>query len=229
MHSDRARWGAVSLVGICALALAAAPALAQDPVKVAGEQYKVISENDSIRVLDVTMAPGAKAAMHSHPDLEVVVLEGGAAKWTFADGKSRQSGPEMTRGAILPMKAEAHSVENLGKTPIHVVLIEFKKPAPEAAKGRSPSLPGPYKQVADDAHARTFELTASPGGEVPEHTHGDHVLISLSDATAEVTDKSGKKETMSFKKDTAQVGGPVTHSGLNSGKTPLSLIVVEVK
>lgn len=227
MRSDRVRWAC--LAGVCALALAAAPALAQDPVKVAGEQYKVISENDSIRVLDATLAPGAKAAMHSHPDLEVVVLEGGAVKWTFPDGKSRLAGPEMTRGAVLFMKGEAHSAENLGKTTVHVVLIEFKKPAPEAAKGRSPSLPAPYKQIADDAHARAFALSASPGGKVPEHTHGNHVIVSLSDATAEITDKGGKKETMSFKKDTALVGAPVTHFGVNSGKTPLSLIVVEVK
>ena len=229
MRSDRARWGVMSLVGACALALAVAPARAQDPVKVAGDQYKVISENDSVRVLDVTMAPGAKAAMHSHPDVDVVVLEGGAVKWTLADGKSRLSGPEMKRGAIISMKAETHSAENVGTTPIHVVLVEFKKPAPEAAKGRSPSLPMPYKQLADDAHARVFELTASPGAKVSEHTHGDHVIVSLSDATAEVTDKDGKKETMSFKKDTALVGGPVTHAGVNTGKTPLSLIVVELK
>ena len=229
MRSDRIRWGVMSLVGACALALAVAPARAQDPVKVAGDHYKVISENDSVRVLDATLAPGAKAAMHSHPDLEVVVLEGGAVKWTFADGKSRLSGPEMKRGAVLFMKGEAHSAENLGKTTVHVVLVEFKKPAPEAAKGRSPSLPMPYKQLADDTHARVFELTALPGGKVSEHTHGDHVIVSLSDSTADVTDKDGKKETMSFKKDTALVGGPVTHSGVNTGKTPLSLIVVEVK
>lgn len=229
MPSDVARWATLPLSGVCALALAVAPARAQDPAKVAGEQYKLVSENDNIRVLDVTIAPGAKAAMHSHPDLEVIVLEGGAAKWTFPDGKFRLSGPEMKRGATLSMKAETHSVENVGKTPIHVVLVEFKKPAPEAGKGRSPSLPTPYKQVADDAHARTFELTAAPGGTVPEHTHGDHVIVSLSDATAEVTDKGGKKETMAFKKDTALVGGPVTHSGVNTGKTPLHLIVVESK
>jgi hypothetical protein len=42
-------------------------------------------------------------------------------------------------------------------------------------------------------------------------------------------DKAGKKETMSFKKDAAMVAGPVTHAGVNTGKTPLSLILIEVK
>ena len=229
MSSDRARAVAVSLAAACLLALTVAPAKAQDPVKVAGDQYKVITENDSIRVLDVKMAPGAKAAMHSHPDVTVVVLEAGKVKWTRPDGTSTQSGPEFKRGAIQSMKAESHSVENLGTSAVHVVLIEYKKPAPATGKARSPSLTPPYKQLADDPHARAFEVTVSPGGAVPQHTHGDHVIVSLSDSAAEVTDKNGKKEAMSFKKDTAMVWGPTTHSAINSGKTPVHLIVVEMK
>ncbi len=202
-------------------------ALAQDPVKVAGDMYKVIVDNDSIRVLDVNIAAGAKTAIHSHPDLVAVVLEPSTIKWTRPDGKSEQSGAEFTRGGLQYMASDTHISENIGTTSAHVILVEFKKPAP--VLGRNPSLPAPYKQVAENPHASIFENMVAPGGTVPKHTHGDHVIVSVTDATAETTDQEGNKQTTNFKKDTATFAGPVTHSGVNTGQTPLHLIVVELK
>jgi len=219
---------AASLSAAGLLALGTAPAAAQDPAKVAGDHYKVITENESIRVVEVNMPAGAKAVMHAHPDLAVVFLEPGTTKFTLAGGKS-QTSPQAKRGTVIFMKAESHATETVGSTPSQAILIEFKKPGPAAGKGRNPSLPAPYMQVADDAAVRAFEMTAPPGGTVPEHTHGDHVIVSLTDATAEVTDKTGKKETLTFKKNTAMVAGPATHSAVNTGKTPLHLIVIEMK
>ena len=42
-------------------------AMAQDVVKVAPEHYKVLLENDKVRVLEVRIKPGEKEAMHAHP------------------------------------------------------------------------------------------------------------------------------------------------------------------
>src|ERR1700757_3814014 len=42
-------------------------ALAQDVVKVAPEQFKVVLENEHVRVLEFRMKPGDKEAMHTHP------------------------------------------------------------------------------------------------------------------------------------------------------------------
>jgi len=207
--------------------LAILTAKAQDPVKVAGDMYKVIIENDSVRILDVNIAAGGKTAMHSHPDLVAVVLEPSTIRWTQPDGKSAQSGAEFTRGGVQYTASDTHISENIGTTSAHVILVEFKKPAP--TPGRNPSLPAPYKLLGENPHARVFELTAAPGAAIPKHTHGDHVGVSLTDATVEVTDEQGKKQTTNFKKDTANFAGPVTHSGVNTGQTPLHLIVVELK
>jgi quercetin dioxygenase-like cupin family protein len=54
--------------------LTASLAWAQDPVKVAGSQYRLIAENEDVRLLAVDVAPGAKTVMHSHPDLMAVML-----------------------------------------------------------------------------------------------------------------------------------------------------------
>ena len=207
--------------------LALLTAEAQDPVKVAGDTYKLIVENDSIRALDVNIPPGTKTAMHSHPDSAAVVLEAGAIRWTRPDGKSEQTGPGFTRGSILYMASDTHVAENIGTTSVHFILVEFKKPAP--LFWRNPSLPAPYKHVAENPHAIVFEAIVAPGGTVPKHAHGSHVVVSLTDATAEVTDEEGKEQTVTFKKDTATYAGPVTHSEANRGQTPLHLIVLELK
>jgi quercetin dioxygenase-like cupin family protein len=218
-----------SLVSFWILAVAVYLSRAQDPVKVAPQNYKVITENDTVRILDVNLPAGAKTASHSHPDLVGVVLEPGATKWTTSDGKSTQSPPDLKRGGVVYQSGSTHVTENTGKTALRAIVIEFKKPAPAAGKGRNPSLPSPYKQVDDNSRARSFQGTFSPGAKVPEHSHGDHVIVALSDATAEVIGKDGKKETLTFKKDAATFSGPMTHSAVNTGKTPLRLIVVEVK
>ncbi len=207
--------------------LALLPAKAQDAVKVAGDMYKVIVENDGVRVLDVNIPAGAKTAMHSHPDLVAIVLEPSTMRWTRPDGKSEQSGPGFTRGSALFMASDTHISENIGTTSAHVILVEFKKPAP--ILWRNPSLPAPYKHMAENPHATIFEAIVAPGRTVPEHMHGDHVIVSLTDGTAEATDQEGKKQTVGFRKDTATFAGLVIHSCVNTGQTPLHLIVIELK
>jgi quercetin dioxygenase-like cupin family protein len=215
---------------LCILALSPWIAPAQDAVKTAPTMYKVISENENVRILEATIAPGAKTAMHSHPDVVGVVLQGSTIKWTRPDGKSEQSPPEFTRGGVQYMGAESHTSENVGKTAARVILVEFKKPAPAAGRGRNPSLPAVCKQVNDNPHARVFDCAIEPGGKVAEHTHGDRVEVFLTDATIEVTDKDGKKQTITGKKDTAlYAAGPVTHSAVITGKTRFQWIVVEMK
>ena len=49
-------------------------ARAQDPIKVGPNIYKKLLENDRIRMLEVTFAPGDSIAFHSHPDHAVYFL-----------------------------------------------------------------------------------------------------------------------------------------------------------
>ena len=45
-----------------------------DAVSVAPHLYKVLLENDKVRVLETRYGPGVKSEMHSHPDLVAVGL-----------------------------------------------------------------------------------------------------------------------------------------------------------
>ena len=43
-----------------------------DVLKVASNAYKLILENEKVRVLEIMLKPGEKAVMHNHPHDHVV-------------------------------------------------------------------------------------------------------------------------------------------------------------
>ncbi len=55
----------VPIVGMSILVVIVAKA--QDPAKVDPKHYKVLFNNQYVRILDVDQKPGEKAPMHSHP------------------------------------------------------------------------------------------------------------------------------------------------------------------
>ena len=57
-------------------------ARAQDPVKTSPQYYKVLLENEQVRVLEYRLKPGEKEAMHSHSAGVVYVLSGAKMKFT---------------------------------------------------------------------------------------------------------------------------------------------------
>jgi len=215
---------------IAVICLTGALAWAQDPVKVAGGQYRLIAENEDVRVLGVEVTPGAKTAMHSHPDVMAVMLQPGMVKWTMPDGKTAQSAPDAKRGTVMALPAQTHISENIGKTTLRAVLIEFKKPAPAASAAKKASSTPSCKVIAESAHATAQLCGGAAGSLVSKHTHlAGHVYVALTDLSAELTDDAGKMRTMDLKKDAAVIAPPETHSGKNIGKAAYQLIVMDLK
>ncbi|HET9417859.1 MAG TPA: hypothetical protein VFO30_00830 [Chthoniobacterales bacterium] len=97
---------------------------AQDPVKQSPDKYKVIFNNDRVRVLDVHLKPGDKSPMHSHPNYLVYALSNSTVKFTFPNGKTSEF--KTRTGQCVWRDAEKHAVENTGKTEAHVLNIELK-------------------------------------------------------------------------------------------------------
>ena len=122
---------ASSLLFLAALcALSAAPAAAQDPAKVAPDIYKCTFENERVRVCEVTAKPGAKIAMHSHPEHFAYVLAPGKLRITKAG--SAPADADLTAGSTLWFSAETHSAENIGATEVKVLVVELKEPPAKA-------------------------------------------------------------------------------------------------
>ena len=61
------RLGLSVLFATLGLGLPPKTAMAQDAVQVAPQQYKVLLENDQVRVVEYQSKPGEKAGMHAHP------------------------------------------------------------------------------------------------------------------------------------------------------------------
>jgi beta-alanine degradation protein BauB len=98
---------------------------AQDPTKVASKEYKkVILENEKVRVIEVEFAPGAAAAMHSHPAHVVYVISGGKMQMT-EKGKPMMI-RELKTGTASYNPPITHMVKNIGNTTIKLVLTEMK-------------------------------------------------------------------------------------------------------
>ena len=102
----------------------AANAVHVDPVAMAPHVYKVVFENEKVRVLEATDKPGDKAEMHSHPDTLMYVLAPFKRKLTLGNG--RVVNVEQKQGDVRWMPAQSHSGENTGETETRALFIEFK-------------------------------------------------------------------------------------------------------
>jgi beta-alanine degradation protein BauB len=112
----------ITIVGACSLI--AGRAYSQDPVQVAPSMFKVLLDNDQVRVLDVVMKPGEKNPMHSHPDYVSYVIKGGSVK--FVDAKGEATVRTTKDGECAFHKGETHMSENTGTSETHVLNIELK-------------------------------------------------------------------------------------------------------
>jgi len=109
--------------------LAAGKVWAQDPVKVAPKNFKVVLENDHVRVLDFHSKAGDKIPMHSHPGYVAYSITGsGKTTFTFPDGKTTVVPADA--GQVTWRDAETHATEYTGKGETHVILVELKGQAP---------------------------------------------------------------------------------------------------
>lgn len=121
------------LLGFGALMFLPMTAWSQDPLPLYPENYKVIIENDRVRVMDFKLKKGAKENMHFHPAHVVYVLTGFEIRFTFPDGKTVIR--ETKTGDVLFSEAVMHEPENIGNTDAHGLLVELKTGGAQKTSG----------------------------------------------------------------------------------------------
>jgi quercetin dioxygenase-like cupin family protein len=109
-----------------AIAMIAGWSLAEDRRAVVPEM-QVLLENDCVRVQYHDVPVGQTIPMHSHPKYIVYTLKPFEARITLPDGSKRTSKREA--GEAYWNEAITHSVENLGTSDIHNLIIELKSGA----------------------------------------------------------------------------------------------------
>lgn len=108
-------------------ALLTSSVFAQDAIQTDGDKYKVILENECVRVLDYRDQPGERTHQHHHPAFVLYALSPFQRTLTFPDGKVLRR--EFKQGDVMWSEEQTHIGENIGQTPTHVVIVELKKPA----------------------------------------------------------------------------------------------------
>jgi quercetin dioxygenase-like cupin family protein len=111
------------LLGILVLATVG---FAQDPVKLTPQYYKVLLDNEHVRVLEYRLKPGEKEPMHSHPAGIVYLFGEAKLKITYPDGRTEVS--TVTPGETYWREPVTHAAENVGDTEAHAIAVELKKP-----------------------------------------------------------------------------------------------------
>jgi quercetin dioxygenase-like cupin family protein len=97
-----------------------------DPVETNPHHYKVVFENDRVRVLEYTDRPGEKTTPHTHPDSVMYTLS--AFRRRLVSGEVQRE-VELEAGGVNWLPAQEHYGENIGETETHVLFVELKESA----------------------------------------------------------------------------------------------------
>ena len=109
--------------------------MSHDPVTSNPDLYRVMFENDRVRVLRYLDRPGERTTPHRHPDSVMVTLSSFRRRLSVDD---RQVEVDLDAGEVRWLGAQEHSGENVGGSETHSIFIELKEPAPVAATGPAP-------------------------------------------------------------------------------------------
>lgn len=119
-----------ALLALLPAVLVASKASAQDATVVQPRAYKVVFENERLRVLEFNSRPGmglCGSGMHSHPAHLTVALGPAKARVTLPDGKVIVA--ENKLGDVFWSEAETHETENISGRNVRALMVELKEPA----------------------------------------------------------------------------------------------------
>jgi len=103
-----------------------------DPTETDPDKYKVVFENERVRVLEYRDKPGDRTSPHRHPDSVMYTLSSFERRLIQGD---QQRDVQLEAGRAVWIAAQEHSGENIGSTESHSVFVELKDPPPGPLEG----------------------------------------------------------------------------------------------
>lgn len=218
---------------ITALVLALpATALTQeiDPVSVSPDLYKVLLENDNVRVVQYTINPGQRDQIHTHPAKVSYVVKGGTLRINLGDTSfvAEEAAGEVTFRGVVPK----HYAANIGPTPVSIVLIEPRKFDVQVV----PEDQDPYKNNPstlsvkfENDSVRVMEAVIPPGHKEKQHTHPPYVTYVLNGGNVRMHFADGTTRDLTFTTGEARFTDTVTHWAENIGTSTIRALLVEMR
>ena len=203
--------------------------LAQDAVKVDPAHYKVVLENDSVRVLRISYPVGSKSTMHQHPDTIVIPLAESKVRFTMADGTSQDVDLPAESATYAP--AVTHNPANIGTAPVDGLLVEFKAATPGTAALPTSRPNMTVKTLAEGPRGAAYRATADSTFHEPAGSKHDfdQVVIALADTKMSLA-IDGKPAKTTWKRGDVQfIGRGVAHESQNNSGKPIDFVIVAIK
>ncbi len=201
-----------------------------DPVSVSPDKYKVLLENDRVRVVEYSIKPGERDQPHTHPPKVSYVVTGGSLRIHLGDSSfvtNDSTGDVSWRGHVT-----RHYAENVGTTPMRIVLFEVKRvDGVKAPAALDPALvvPTDVKVRFENDSVRVVEALIPPGFKEKLHTHPPYVTYVLDGGNVRLHNPDGTSRDAVLTPGQAYFTGAITHWAENTGTSTLRLILVEMR
>jgi len=137
----------------------------------------------------------------------------------------------MAKDSARYSAAGKHNPKNVGTTPLHAILVEFKGTAPghAALPANRPGLQ--LKTLAEGPRGSAYLSTAGPDFSEPAGTKHDfdQVVIALGAAPLSLSIDGKPAKTAWKRGDTQFIGRGVAHEAKNTGGKPSDMVIVAIK
>lgn len=107
--------------------------MAADPVETDSSHYRVVFENDRVRVLHYQDEPGDRTHPHFHPDSVMITMTSFDRRLR---DRTREMDVELSAGQVRWLDAQEHSGENIGQSNTKTFFVELKEDAPQSGQVR---------------------------------------------------------------------------------------------
>ncbi|WP_313544001.1 cupin domain-containing protein [Leifsonia aquatica] len=94
-----------------------------DPTVSNPDHYRVLWENERVRVLAYSDEPGESTTVHHHPDSVMVTLTTVRRRLESGDQSAEVELPE---GIAVWIPEQSHAGSNIGETPTRTIIVELK-------------------------------------------------------------------------------------------------------
>ena len=204
------------------------------PEEVSPDVYKVLLDNEDVKVLEVTFEPGQSDNMHDHYPVTFYLLQGGKAQVTLPDGTVNE-GEFPTGFTGHNTEKIRHQVKNIGENTIKILLVERKKSHPTSGTKEKLILPEEvspdvYQVVLENDDVKVLNVTFAPGQGDNVHEHGVITYYGIKGGKLQNTLPDGTVKEMEVPDGFVGHGNNIVkHQMENVGDDTVKVIIVEHK
>ena len=204
------------------------------PEEVSPDVYKVLLDNEDVKVLEVTFEPGQSDNMHDHYPVTFYLLQGGKAQVTLPDGTVNE-GEFPTGFTGHNTEKVRHQVKNIGENTIKILLVERKKSHPTSGSKEKLILPEEvspdvYQVVLENDDVKVLNVTFAPGQGDNVHEHGVITYYGIKGGKLQNTLADGTVKEMEVPDGFVGHGNTIVkHQMENVGDDTVRVIIVEHK